>query len=215
MKKVCKVLAATAATTLLLSVTAMADPALNVAKSGNNVTATVSGLSANEESTLLVVKSGTDLSKLDQNEDAIFYIDQATATEGTATYTFSVEGLSGNVVVYSGYESMTANSSPMSKLVEEQGTGDGDSGSSGNPEEPANFKYGDVNNDGAVDASDASAIIDNFLNGAAFYDKNTDEVYAYGVQAADVDASNSVDASDASAIIDYFLSGVKLPVNSK
>ena len=55
---------------------------------------------------------------------------------------------------------------------------------------------GDVNDDGYVDVSDVSALIDHLLNGAAVNEDN-----------ADCDVSGSVDVSDVSVLIDYLLNG--------
>lgn len=207
MKKVlCKVLAMSLASAMLLSTTALAAPELKASKEGTTLKVTVTGLSASEESTLLAVKAGTALSTLEANEADIFYIDQTTATaDGTASYEFSIDGAS-DLDVYSGYENMAADAKPMKEAVKQDG---------GDTPTPGEFIYGDVNNDKEIDASDASAVIDNFLRGAVFKDLNTDEVYAYGEKAADVNADEEIDASDASAIIDNFLRGAELPANAK
>ena len=207
MKKVlCKVLATSLASAMLLSTTALAAPELKASKEGTTLKVTVTGLSASEESTLLAVKAGTALSTLESNEKAIFYIDQTTATaDGTASYEFSIDGAS-DLDVYSGYENMAADAQPMKQAVKQEG---------GDTPTPGEFIYGDVNNDKIIDAGDASAVIDNFLRGADFIDSNTEEVYAYGKQAADVTGEGEIDAGDASAIIDNFLRGAELPVNVK
>lgn len=207
MKKVlCKVLATSLASAMLLSTTALAAPELKASKEGTTLKVTVTGLSASEESTLLAVKAGTALSTLEANEKDIFYIDQTTATaDGTASYEFSIDGAS-DLDVYSGYENMAADAKPMKEAVKQDG---GDEPITGD------FTYGDVNNDKVIDAGDASAVIDNFLRGADFIDSNTEEVYAYGKQAADVTGEGEIDAGDASAIIDNFLRGAELPVNVK
>lgn len=207
MKKVlCKVLAMSLASAMLLSTTALAAPVLKASKEGTTLKVTVTGLSASEESTLLAVKAGTALSTLEANEKDIFYIDQTTATaDGTASYEFSIDGAS-DLDVYSGYENMAADAKPMKEAVKQDG---------GDTPTPGEFIYGDVNNDKIIDAGDASAVIDNFLRGADFIDSNTEEVYAYGKQAADVTGEGEIDAGDASAIIDNFLRGAELPVNVK
>lgn len=207
MKKVlCKVLAMSLASAMLFSTTALAAPVLKASKEGTTLKVTVTGLSASEESTLLAVKAGTALSTLEANETAIFYIDQTTATaDGTASYEFSIDGAS-DLDVYSGYENMAADAKPMKEAVKQEG---------GDTPTPGEFIYGDVNNDKIIDAGDASAVIDNFLRGADFIDSNTEEVYAYGKQAADVTGEGEIDAGDASAIIDNFLRGAELPVNVK
>lgn len=207
MKKVlCKVLAMSLASAMLLSTTALAAPELKASKEGTTLKVTVTGLSASEESTLLAVKAGTALSTLEANEKDIFYIDQTTATaDGTASYEFSIDGAS-DLDVYSGYENMAADAKPMKEAVKQEG---------GDTPTPGEFIYGDVNNDGDIDTLDAAAVIDYWLDGTEFIDMNTEEIYKYGEQAADVTGDTDIDTLDAAAIIDYWLDGTELPINVK
>lgn len=207
MKKVlCKVLAMSLASAMLLSTTALAAPELKASKEGTTLKVTVTGLSASEESTLLAVKAGTALSTLEANEADIFYIDQTTATaDGTASYEFSIDGAS-DLDVYSGYENMAADAKPMKEAVKQDG---------GDTPTPGEFIYGDVNNDGDIDTLDAAAVIDYWLDGTEFIDLNTKEIYKYGEQAADVTGDTDIDTLDAAAIIDYWLDGTELPINVK
>lgn len=207
MKKVlCKVLAMSLASAMLLSTTALAAPVLKASKEGTTLKVTVTGLSASEESTLLAVKAGTALSTLEANEKDIFYIDQTTATaDGTASYEFSIDGAS-DLDVYSGYENMAADAKPMKEAVKQEG---------GDTPTPGEFIYGDVNNDGDIDTLDAAAVIDYWLDGTEFIDMNTEEIYKYGEQAADVTGDTDIDTLDAAAIIDYWLDGTELPINVK
>lgn len=207
MKKVlCKVLAMSLASAMLLSTTALAAPELKASKEGTTLKVTVTGLSASEESTLLAVKAGTALSTLEANEADIFYIDQTTATaDGTASYEFSIDGAS-DLDVYSGYENMAADAKPMKEAVKQDG---------GDTPTPGEFIYGDVNNDGDIDTLDAAAVIDYWLDGTEFIDVNTEEAYKYGEQAADVNGDTDIDTLDAAAIIDYWLDGTELPINVK
>lgn len=207
MKKVlCKVLAMSLASAMLLSTTALAAPVLKASKEGTTLKVTVTGLSASEESTLLAVKAGTALSTLEANEKDIFYIDQTTATaDGTASYEFSIDGAS-DLDVYSGYENMAADAKPMKEAVKQDG---------GDTPTPGEFIYGDVNNDGDIDTLDAAAVIDYWLDGTEFIDMNTEEIYKYGEQAADVTGDTDIDTLDAAAIIDYWLDGTELPINVK
>ena len=60
------------------------------------------------------------------------------------------------------------------------------------------FKRGDVNNDGTVNISDVTALIDYLLSG------NSEGI---NQQAADVDGSNTINISDVTSLIDMLLSG--------
>lgn len=161
----------------------------------NTLTVTVTGLTAGEESTLLVVDEGTTLDQVASNTDKIFYVDQITAADGTATYTIDVTD-AGNIDVYSGYTTMAAGESALFDAVEEEGGDDPITP----PDEPATYTLGDVNNDGTIDGSDALAVIANFLSGTEFSFEN-------GALAADVNNDGTIDGSDALAIIMNFLKG--------
>ena len=152
-------------------------------------------LTAGEESTLLVVDEGTTLDQVASNTDKIFYVDQITAADGTATYTIDVTD-AGNIDVYSEYTTMAAGESALFDAVEEEGGDDPITP----PDEPATYTLGDVNNDGTIDGSDALAVIANFLSGTEFSFEN-------GALAADVNNDGTIDGSDALAIIMNFLKG--------
>ena len=81
------------------------------------VTATVTGIGATDEVTILVVPAGTDLAAVTSAD--IIYIDQVTATEGTATFTFSTGDAAEKVDIYSGYTSMDVTSGALSDIYEE------------------------------------------------------------------------------------------------
>lgn len=194
------------ASAMLLSTTALAAPVLKASKEGTTLKVTVTGLSASEESTLLAVKAGTALSTLEANEKAIFYIDQTTATaDGTASYEFSIDGAS-DLDVYSGYENMAADAQPMKQAVKQDG---------GDTPTPGEFIYGDVNNDKAINVSDANAIISHILHEIPFLDVETGLEYADGEKAADVDANEAINVSDANLIISHILHEVEFPAASK
>ena len=194
------------ASAMLLSTTALAAPVLKASKEGTTLKVTVTGLSASEESTLLAVKAGTALSTLEANETAIFYIDQTTATaDGTASYEFSIDGAS-DLDVYSGYENMAADAQPMKQAVKQEG---------GDTPTPGEFIYGDVNNDKAINVSDANAIISHILHEIPFLDVETGLEYADGEKAADVDANEAINVSDANLIISHILHEVEFPAASK
>ena len=61
----------------------------------------------------------------------------------------------------------------------------------------ASFIKGDVNNDGAVNISDVTVLIDYLLKGSG----------EINMQAADFDNSGSINISDVTDLIDYLLSG--------
>ena len=213
MKKVlCKVLAMSLASAMLLSTTALAAPELKASKEGTTLKVTVTGLSASEESTLLAVKAGTALSTLEANEADIFYIDQTTATaDGTASYEFSIDGAS-DLDVYSGYENMAADAKPMKEAVKQDG---------GDTPTPGEFIYGDVNNDKFINVTDASLVVNRILKPTAkFLDSETGEEYEYGVKAANVDGdydddgNDIINVTDASLVVTRILKGAtyKFPV---
>ena len=62
----------------------------------------------------------------------------------------------------------------------------------------ASVKRGDVNNDGTVNISDVTSLIDYLLSG------NSEGI---NLQAADVDENNSINISDVTSLIDMLLSG--------
>ena len=111
--------------------------------------------------------------------------------------------------IYIGYATMSADDVPLDAVVDESGSGE-------NP--PAGtFTYGDVNNDGIVDTSDAVAVINNFLHGTVFTYTVNDEKkeFLYGEIAANVNGDSIVDTSDAVAIINNFLHGTEFSVNNR
>ena len=85
--------------------------------------------------------------------------------------------------------------------------------------EPTSVKFGDINLDGTVDASDASAVLTYYAKSSTGYEgtledfmteENPDidsslfaEVLVYG-KFGDVNSDGVVDASDASAILTYY-----------
>lgn len=194
-----------------------AEPAVDVARGDNNTTVTVtaSTLQPEEETTILVVDKGATISEAFANTLKIKHIDQVTASdEGVATFKFMYADNAG-LDVYVGYATMAADADPVEDVVDEVTTG-GDPVDPGpvDPEVPA-FTYGDVNNDTAIDVADAVSVINNFLRGTEFIDVNTEEVYAYGEQAADVNADDAVDVPDAVAIINNFLRGTEFDANAQ
>lgn len=182
----------------------------------NTLTVTVTGLTAGEESTLLVVDEGTKLADVANDTSKIFYVDQVTATDGTATYTIDVTD-AGDIDVFSGYTTMAAGDSALFDAVEEEGGDDPvvppvDPDEPDVPDVPATYTLGDVNNDTKVNAIDAGLIVDKFLNGTDFVDATTGEIYADGEKAADVNVDTKVNAIDAGLVVDFFLNGTEFPV---
>ena len=141
-----KTLAVTAVIMMFICVSALAAE-LDASVTDNTLTVTVTGLTAGEESTLLVVDEGTKLADVANDTSKIFYVDQITATDGTATYTIDVTD-AGDIDVFSGYTTMAAGESALFDAVEEE-VGPGDE-----------KVYGDANMDTSVDFFDAILVLD-------------------------------------------------------
>ena len=62
----------------------------------------------------------------------------------------------------------------------------------------SSFKRGDVNNDGTVNISDVTSLIDYLLS------NNSEGI---NMQAADVDGNTTINISDVTSLIDMLLSG--------
>ena len=203
MKKIlCSIIAITVVMMMTCTVAFAAE--INSSKDGTKLTVTVTGLTAGEESTLLAVDAGTALADVANDTTKIYYIDQVTATDGTATYTFDVEN-AGDIDIYSGYATMAADDKPLSIIAQE-------------PVDPpmpptGDYTLGDVNKDDNVTIADAGLVVDNFLNGTEFLISGTTDVYELGAKAADVNKDESVTIADAGLIVDYFLNGTPFPEN--
>ena len=199
-------LAKTLTVTLLLMMictTAFAASISATKAEDGKIVVSVTGLTAGEESTLLAVDTGTDLSTVADNTGAIRYIDQITATDGTAAYTFDA-GNAKNVTIYSGYSSMPSGTDPLQAVVQE-------GGDEPNPPAPGDYMLGDVNDDKKINVIDASSVVDYVNKGTPFYRVNTTEVYEYGIKAADVDADGKVIVTDDLSIKDYAIKGTPFP----
>ena len=187
-----KFLAKTLTVTLLLMMictTAFAASISATKAEDGKIVVSVTGLTAGEESTLLAVDTGTDLSTVADNTGAIRYIDQITATDGTAAYTFDA-GDAKNVTIYSGYSSMPSGTDPLQAVVQE-------GGDEPNPPAPGgDFIYGDVDGNKTVNLLDAGEIISYHFDPTVTF---TDE--KYGLKAADVDANGTVNLLDAGYVI--------------
>lgn len=184
-----KFLAKTLTVTLLLMMictTAFAASISATKAEDGKIVVSVTGLTAGEESTLLAVDTGTDLSTVADNTGAIRYIDQITATDGTAAYTFDA-GDAKNVTIYSGYSSMPSGTDPLTTAITEDVDPTPDPGD--------NYTLGDVNNDGDIDAADAIMVLR--------HDAGFITLEGNRFKAADVTKDEEVDAADAIKILRY------------
>lgn len=196
MKKVFLTLAVTAVSVAAMSMVAFADPSLAVDKT----TATVSGVEKGDYVSLLIVKSNKALAEV-KDED-ILYVDQATAGEdGTASFTFpEITGDNAKgAVVYSGYSSMTAEATPLSKNYQAGGE---------DPEPPVTVVYGDVDGNGKITLNDAIQTL-KIANEEIVPTDNQKKV-------ADVDGNGSVTLNDAIQILKKANEEIdKFPVETK
>ncbi len=206
-KLIPKIFLCTALASVMCISTAFAADPITVSKTGSDVAVSVTNLSPNEETTLFVVHHGTTVEDAFKDTSKVFYLDQTPAdTNGTATFGFTYDGTA-TLDIYSGYENMGINDSPLSiELKDESDTDDDNTGE---------FTYGDVNNDGKITVADATAVIDKFLHGSDFIDSNTKDIYKYGIDSADVNGDGKITVADATAIIDRFLHGSDFPVEVK
>lgn len=112
-KKLLKLVTSFAVMLVCISMVAMAAPAITsnpVAGTGSfTTTVNVTGVGASDEVSLLVVKAGTDLTKLVAGD--VLYIDQATAASGAASFEFVTT--TNAFDVYSGYSTMSLTDNPL------------------------------------------------------------------------------------------------------
>lgn len=104
-----KVLALTLTLVMAMSIAVQAAPALGKTAADGVVTVNVTDVAATDEVTLLVVKAGIELSSV--VADDIYYIDQTTAVDGAAEFTFAID--TEEFDVYSGYSSMAVDALPL------------------------------------------------------------------------------------------------------
>lgn len=202
-KLIPKIFLCTALASVMCISTAFAAGPISVSKDGSDVTVKVTNLSTNEETTLFVVQHGTTVEKAFEDTSKVYYLDQTPAdSSGTATFGFTYEGTD-TLDIYSGYENMGINDSPLSTELKDESESGGDNA--------GEFTYGDVNNDGKINVLDASAVINRFLRGTVFTD-STKQEYEYGELAADVNGDGKINVLDASAIINKFLRGTLFDV---
>lgn len=150
------------------------------------VTATVTGVGTTDEVTILVVPHGTDLATVEA--DDIIYIDQVTAAEGTATFSFASS--TEEIDIYSGYTSMDVAQGALSLIY------------SGAAED---IIYGDIDGNGSISLNDVSTTLAVFLETITATDAQ--------ITTADVDGNKSITLNDVSLILSKFLDDtVKFPV---
>ncbi len=177
-----------------------ADPIQCVVEDGE-ATVTVEELNPLEETTLLVVPMGTTIESAFKDTTLVYYINQTAAnSSGVATFKFTPVA-DASYDIYSGYATMGTKDTPYKTVIDKSGQG-------GNTPSTPEFKFGDVDNDGEIDGSDAGYIIAYAVHGTAFD-------FEYGMQAADVNHDGSVDGADAGYVIAYAVRGEALPEVSK
>lgn len=112
-KKLLRLVTSFAVMLVFISMVAMAAPAITsnpVAGTGTfTTTVNVTGVGSSDEVSLLVVKAGTDLTKLVAGD--VLYIDQATAASGAASFEFVTT--TNAFDVYSGYSTMSLTDNPL------------------------------------------------------------------------------------------------------
>jgi len=196
MKKVISIIALVVAMVMAMSVSAFAaDPAFMLAEdavvpegttvtpAADSIAVTTAATAGNYYGVLLV--EGNALPTVD---NAILYIDQATAADVAQAFTvlpiIPEAGTALTLYISSNVAGAELIAIPLVYDAE--------------AEEPA-YTLGDVNGDTAIDGADALAVINYFLKGTEV------DVPA----AADVNADTVVDGADALAIINYFLKGTE------
>lgn len=117
-KKLLKLVTSFVVMLVCISMVAMAAPAITsnpVAGTGSyTTTVNVTGVGSSDEVSLLVVKAGTDLTKLVAGD--VLYIDQATAASGAASFEFVTT--TNAFDVYSGYSTMALTDNPLNVKYE-------------------------------------------------------------------------------------------------
>ena len=187
MKKFGKILAMVMVALMMMSTAAFADAAIGEpALEEQVVTVALSGLTAGEEATILVVNDGAALASL-ANTD-IVYIDQLTVDEnGAVTFTLDASNAVANeagekiVDIYCGYTNMDVAAGPLTYadlLI--------------NPVDAPEIIYGDVDGDEKVTTEDAIIILR--VAGGATID-------GYVFAAGDVDCDTKTTTDDALLVL--------------
>lgn len=190
-----KLFAMCAAVSAITAVTAMSASAAGeiTAKpsdDGTSVTVRLGSGDVSGETTILLLKgdytAGTNATVSDED---IFYINQDDAGTAKATGGF----LADDGVLPK--ETLVENQVYTVKVADESGAFIYQTTFTLGAE--PEVVYGDVNGDGSIDASDALAVVNHFLEKSLLSGDN--------VLAADVNGDDTVDASDALMIVNYFL----------
>ena len=200
-KSFCKVLAMAVASVMMMSTAAFAnttDPAKGIQTpelSGEIATITISGLTDNEEATILVVNHGTDLADLEDDTSDIIHINQDTVKNGKVTFEVDASAAKADasgkkyVDIYSSYSSFTVSEDdpvPAFMLAKVLiGAGESD------------IVYGDVDENGEIGLNDALITLDIYTGIIA----DPTEVQ---LNAADVDGADGVTLNDALMILDKY-----------
>lgn len=201
-KNLCKIMAMALVAIMMMCTVAFADAAMGEPTvSEQVVTVSLSGLTAGEEATILVVNAGTTLASVTKAD--IVYIDQLTVNdEGGVSFTMDASAAKETdgkkyVDIYSGYTNMADGAAPLSvKNVLVAGTDV--------PPTPTVI-YGDVDGNGKVRLTDASLTLQ-------IANKSYEPTEAQTI-AADVDGNGKVRLTDASLILQFVNKSItKFPV---
>lgn len=157
----------------------------------NKLTVTITELQEGEQATVLVADDSVTLATVAENTDKVYYIDQAGAgTDKKVVFSdIDVTG-KGDIMVWSGYTTMTGDAWEWSSVEEEGG---------GQDPNPGTLILGDVTGEGEVDGQDAADIVAYFLRQRPFDNTET------GLDAADVTGEGDIDGQDAADVVAYFL----------
>lgn len=189
-KNLCKIMAMALVAIMMMCTVAFADAAMGEPTvSEQVVTVSLSGLTAGEEATILVVNAGTTLASVTKAD--IVYIDQLTVNEeGGVSFTMDASAAKETdgkkyVDIYSGYTNMADGASPLSvKNVLVAG--------SDNPD-PGDVVYGEVDGVEGIDINDAILVL-KFGTGSVI-PTETQKI------AADVDGVAGIDINDAILVL--------------
>lgn len=195
MKKFSKVLAMVMVALMMMSVVAFAEDAevaepISASVEDQVVTVVLTGLTAGEEATILVVNNSVaDLSALENGD--IVYIDQLTvADDNTVTFTLdasNAEEVDGKklVDIYCGYTNMDVAEGP--RVLADVDI---------NPATTPDIIYGDVNGDGKVTTDDCIVILNKVLGAT---------IEGFNDTAADVNCDAKVTTDDCILILNKVL----------
>ena len=201
-KNLCKIMAMALVAIMMMCTVAFADAAMGEPTvSEQVVTVSLSGLTAGEEATILVVNAGTTLASVTKAD--IVYIDQLTVNdEGGVSFTMDASAAKETdgkkyVDIYSGYTNMADGASPLSvKNVLVAGTDV--------PPAPTVI-YGDLDGDKVVTLIDANLAL-KFSTGSNTPNE-TEKIIA------DVDGDTIITLTDANLIVKKSTGSlVKFPV---